>query len=375
MLKRHGNAAWDEELLQACRRGDAVCFSLLWDRHRAAGLLAARSIAPSLDAEDLVSDAYLRIFELVCEGEGPQGAFRPYMYRVIGSAAVARASSPEQASADLGDADLWEAGFREERTQENGALDLDAVADAFATLSSRRQAALWYTEVEGMPAGEAAHLLGISAIGASTLAARAGKALRSAWIAAHASRELPGESCRSTVERLQRYRRGRLAPWASREVAAHLDACDRCAKAAAEFSKLDGQLGLTLATVFLGSTGATALRGELGPRSSAMPAGGARESPSGSTISRAAGWAASSAELGARAGSLAMVGAVIGAAAVIGIAALVVSYFTAPVGTDEPAPAHTEQVQESTDDDPGGIDALCSSSISIDEPGATISSC
>ncbi len=46
---RQRDAMSDEELLGVCRAGDAEAFAALWERHRKAGLTAARNIAPTLD--------------------------------------------------------------------------------------------------------------------------------------------------------------------------------------------------------------------------------------------------------------------------------------------------------------------------------------
>ncbi|MFC7766941.1 RNA polymerase sigma factor [Leucobacter soli] len=81
MPKRRWGASSDGELLDACRDGSTDAFSLLWDRHRGAAMAAARGLAPSLDPDDLVSAAYLKIFELVIDGRGPRGAFRPTSIR------------------------------------------------------------------------------------------------------------------------------------------------------------------------------------------------------------------------------------------------------------------------------------------------------
>lgn len=237
-MPRHWKAASDGELLDACREGDSAAFSHVWERHHRAGRVAARSIAPSLDADDLVSEAYLKIFELVRDGRGPRGAFRPYLYTVIRSVAADRLRSPEQASADLDQIpDLTEAG-----PWEDNAFDLNAAARAFESLNERWQAVLWYTEVEGMPPREAAALLGLSANGVSALAGRAREALQSAWVEAHVNRELAAAECGSTLEQLQRYQRGKLTARASREVAAHLDGCTSCAAAARECRALNDQL-------------------------------------------------------------------------------------------------------------------------------------
>lgn len=257
------NPQWDEKpdeaLLEASRLGDAEPFAVLWERHSRAGFVAARNLAPGLEADDLVADAYLKIFELVRDGRGPRGAFRPYLYQTIKTVAADRLRSPERTTADLDDIpELHETG-----PWEDGAFDLAATARAFSALEPRWQAVLWYTEVEGLPPREAARLLGVSPNGVSALARRAREGLRSAWVEAHVNRELAANECRTTLEHLQRFQRGKLTARVSREVAAHLADCASCSAAAAEFSTLNRNLSLVLASLFVGG-GSAALLGALG---------------------------------------------------------------------------------------------------------------
>lgn len=338
---RQGRSSSDGELLDACRAGDTDAFATLWDRHRGAALTAARGLGPGLDADDLVSEAYLKIFELVVDGRGPHGAFRPYLYQVIRTVAVDRYRSPERASAELDQIpDLHEAG-----PWEDNAFDLNAASEAFASLDERWQAALWYTEVERLPPRQAAPLLGLTANAAAALAVRARDALRSAWVEAHVNRELAEAECRSTLERLQRYQRGKLTARATREVEAHLDRCESCAAVAAESTVLNRQLGLILAGVLLGGGGAAALFSKLGI---AAQAGAATAIAAGAGASASTGAAGSSAGAGAgagggaSAGAIAIVtGAVVAAAAVVGVAAVAISGLSGPgpAGTGEPGGA------------------------------------
>ena len=247
----------DAELLDEARGGDTSAFALLWERHSRAGLVAARHMSSSSHADDLVSEAYLRILELVLDGRGPRGAFRPYLYRTIQSIAADHWRRPEDTSDALDEIPL----LTETGPWEDGAFDRNAAARAFTTLTERWQAVLWYTEVEGMPPREVAKILGISPNGVSALAKRAREALQSAWVEAHVDRQLADEACRSTLEHLQRYQRGKLTAAVSREVAAHLDTCDTCARAAAEYSTLNRQLALVLVGVLLGGGSAFSFLG------------------------------------------------------------------------------------------------------------------
>ena len=311
----------DDVLLEATRNGDSAAFAELWTRHRRAGLVAARHLgAPSL-ADDVVSEAYLRIFELVRDGRGPRGAFRPYLYRTIQSIAVDHWRVPEDASDNFDDIPtLTEAG-----PWEDNAFDRNAAATAFASLTTRWQSVLWYTEVEGMPPREVAKLLGVSPNAVSALAARAREALQSAWVEAHVNRELAEAECRSTLEHLQRYQRGKLTAALSREVSAHLESCDSCRNAAAEFATLNRQLALVLVGVLLGGGSAFTFLGgaEAGAPASATPLDGGATGTSGTESSSpgstaAASGAAAGGVFGGVSGTLLLGAAVAGALALGG---------------------------------------------------------
>src|SRR6201746_1315154 len=73
----------DEELIANARSGDQGAFAELWRRHYRSGARVARQFTSSIDADDLVSEAYTRIYQRVLAGGGPTGAFRPSLYTTI----------------------------------------------------------------------------------------------------------------------------------------------------------------------------------------------------------------------------------------------------------------------------------------------------
>ncbi|WP_053352150.1 RNA polymerase sigma factor [Leucobacter musarum] len=329
----------DAELLDATRAGDTSAFSVLWERHSRAGLVAARHLGTPSNADDVVSEAYLRIMELTLDGRGPRGSFRPYLYRTIQSIAVDHWRRPEDAAENLDVIpDLTEAG-----PWEDGAFDRNAAARAFASLSERWQSVLWYTEVEGLPPREAAKLIGISPNGVSALAKRAREALQSAWVDEHINRELAEAACQSTLSHLQRYQRGKLTAALSREVEAHLDTCAACAGAAAELSGLNRQLALVLAgavlgggsvVTFLGGVGSTAPAGATAlidgangvapiDPGSGSAAGSGSGSAAGSSSGAAAGSGSAAAGGGAAAAAAGAAGGVLGGVSGMVLAAAV----------------------------------------------------
>lgn len=341
----------DSELLELSRDGGDDAFAELWRRHRRAGYAAARNIAPSLDADDLVSGAYLKIFELVRDGRGPSGAFRPYLYRVLSSLAVDAYRSPEHAVADL----ETSPDVVEEAPGADAAFDRESAARAFASLPERWRAVLWYTVVEGLPPREAAPLLGISPNGVSALALRAREGLQSAWVEEHADMQLADLACRTTRRRLQNFQRGKLPARQSREVEAHLDSCEACAAVAAEFTMLNRQLALVLSLVVLGGGSAAAFAATLGAGSGvSATAAAAVAAAGGGAGSGGAGGAGGSSGGGLGGVTIAVVAvaaSVALAAAAVGGVALVNSFGG---GTDPSAPVEAAPA----DDAAGGAGDL-----------------
>ncbi|OOB92110.1 RNA polymerase sigma factor [Rathayibacter sp. VKM Ac-2630] len=78
----HGGPAGDAELIARVREGDAAASAELWRRHAPAARSVARAWS-SLDADDLVSEAFLRTFDALARGGGPDGAFRPYLFTAV----------------------------------------------------------------------------------------------------------------------------------------------------------------------------------------------------------------------------------------------------------------------------------------------------
>lgn len=355
MASERNDLRSDEVLLARSREGDSAAFGELWERHRLAGIVAARGIAPTLDPDDLVSGAYLKIFELVRDGRGPTGAFRPYLYRVISSLAADSYRSPELSSSHLEEVpDLNEAG-----PWEDGAFDLNAAARAFESLPERWQSVLWYTEVEGMAPRQVAPLLGLSANGVSALAARAKEGLQSAWVETHIDMQLRDEACRATREQLQRHQLGKLTARRNREVAAHIESCDSCAAAAAEFSTLNKKLALVLATIIIGSASAGSLLKALGIASGVGAiASGSTASAANVTAASTAGGAGTFAGMSIGA-ALATVGTT-AAIAALAVGGVLISQAIHPTDSPtpvsefplpEPEPATGKQLQEQNNSD------------------------
>lgn len=244
----------DADLILRTRSGDTGAFGELWRRHYPAGVTVARSVTSSIDADDLVQEAYTRIYQAIVKGGGPNGSFRAYLFTSIRNTAAAWGRSRREDAMD----ELDTVAHPDSTDQaSNEALDRSLTAQAFRSLPTRWQEVLWYTEIEQMRPNEVAPLLGMKAGAVSQLAFRAREGLREAWIQAHLRSAAPGSECQWTIEHLGAYSRGNLGTRDHRRIEAHLDECARCMIVAAEAKDVSKRLALVLLPLVLGVTGAS----------------------------------------------------------------------------------------------------------------------
>jgi len=240
----------DEELIANARSGDQGAFAELWRRHYRSGARVARQFTSSIDADDLVSEAYTRIYQRVLAGGGPTGAFRPYLYTTIRNLASTWGAKARDVQVD----DI--ADFEDPDTIEDPvavALDRTLTARAFRSLPERWQSVLWYTEVEGLDPHEVAPILGMSANGVAALSYRAREGLRKAWLQAHVSDPGVSEACRWAIARLGENARHSLTEREHEKLSAHLAGCAKCAIVSEEVDEVGSHLAMVLLPVMLGA--------------------------------------------------------------------------------------------------------------------------
>jgi RNA polymerase sigma factor (sigma-70 family) len=259
----------DTELIESARSGDTSAFAELWRRHYRSAARVARQFTSSIDADDLVSEAYARIFQRVLAGGGPTGAFRPYLYTTIRNLA----SSWGAASHDV-QVDVIEE-FEDERIPDDPAswaLDRTLTAKAFRSLPERWQTVLWYTEVEGMDPHEVAPLMGLTANGVAALSYRAREGLRTAWLQAHISNAGTSAECQWTMARLGDRARNGLTPREKDRVELHLLGCTKCAVISEEVEEVGSHLALVMVPLLLGGVAGGAVLASLAHPAAAMAA-------------------------------------------------------------------------------------------------------
>uniref|UniRef100_UPI0013591B1A sigma-70 family RNA polymerase sigma factor n=1 Tax=Cellulomonas citrea TaxID=1909423 RepID=UPI0013591B1A len=254
-------AIGDAELLLAVRGGDQTSFSELYDRHAAAALVVARQYTDSVqDAEDVVADAFTAVWSALLRGNGPQEAFRAYLFTVVRRVAAVRRDQGRRTE-PTDDVATLEAGSVPMAGADDPAIEgfeRSVVNRAFRTLPERWQVVLWHSEVEGLSPAQIAPLLGLSANSTAALAYRAREGLRQAYLAEHLAAPLD-EGCRNVAGRLGGYVRAGLGPRETRQVAEHLDGCVRCTALVAELGDVNHGMRAVVAPVVLGSLAAAVL--------------------------------------------------------------------------------------------------------------------
>ncbi|MCW4457687.1 sigma-70 family RNA polymerase sigma factor [Microbacterium sp. MPKO10] len=255
MFRARASDASDASLLERTRNGDEAAYAELWRRHSAAGMTVARSITSSLDHDDLVQEAFVRVFTAVRRGGGPKGAFRPYLFTTLRNTAAEWGRKRRETSLDT--LETFEDPSTSEAATE-AALDRGLTATAFRSLPTRWQEVLWYSEVEQMTPAEVGPLLGMKANSVAALAYRAREGLRQAWIQAHINAAAEGSDCRWTLERMGSYTRSALGKRDTVRFDNHLDECAKCTIVLAEAKAVGSRIALVLLPLTIGATGASA---------------------------------------------------------------------------------------------------------------------
>ncbi|GLZ30886.1 hypothetical protein Lesp02_30750 [Lentzea sp. NBRC 105346] len=232
----------DRQLIKATRSGDVAAYGELYKRHVGAAHNLARQLAHSTaERDDLVSEAFSDVLQILRTGRGPDSAFRAYLLTALRHAAYDRirkgrkvelhddittAVDPALVSVSFPDTVMAEA-------------EQSLVVNAFAQLPDRWRMVLWLTEVEGRTPSDVGPSIGLTANGVSALAYRAREGLRQAYLQAHLA-AAHTKQCEPTINVLGAWTRGGLPTQRTREVEEHLDRCDSCHGLSLELGEIDG---------------------------------------------------------------------------------------------------------------------------------------
>ncbi len=240
----------DAELISSVRGGDVSAYGDLFARHRSSATRLARQLVSAPDADDLVSEAFAKVLNVLLAGGGPDVAFRAYLLTAVRRLHVdkIRATSRATPTDDLSQFDRGEpfndtviAGF------EGG-----AAARAYASLPERWQLVLWHLEVEGQKPAEVAPLLGMSPNSVSALAYRAREGLRQAYLQMH-SADIGDAECQWVHDKMGAYVRKGLSRRDATKVEEHLRTCRKCTALFVELTEVNSSMASVIGPVVLGS--------------------------------------------------------------------------------------------------------------------------
>lgn len=184
----------DAELVSLTQRGDERAYAELWAKYSRRAEVVARRITGTFDPHDLVAESYTRVLQAIRSGGGPTGSFTGYLYVTIRNVAANWARNTLPMTGDDVLDDLPDAMDLEHSTEVRF-----AVAEAFQSLPSRWQEALWYSEVRDLPASEIGAIFGIKATAAAMLTSRARKGFRRAWQVAQGETSVGAGASRQPV--------------------------------------------------------------------------------------------------------------------------------------------------------------------------------
>lgn len=309
----------DPELIAGVRAGDAAAFGVLYERHvDAARRVAAVYTNTPADVDDVVSEAFSRVLRALQQGDGPDLAFRAYLFTIVrrtGMDLINKGirTKPRE---DMGE---YESAMGFGAASDEMTLDgfeHSLVADAFKSLPERWQAVLWYTEVEKKSPREVAPLLGLSANGVAALSYRAREALRQAYLQQHLNSS-DDVSCLEVNAQLGAYVRGGLNKREATKVSGHVTLCERCSALVSELEDVNRGMRAIVGPLVLGAAASALL-------DAGLPVGGVFASGLGAGAAGAAGGTgagvSATALSGGGAGAGAGVGVGVSAGAVAGAA-------------------------------------------------------
>ena len=237
----------DGMLLAMARSGHQEAYATLFSRYSYAAHRLARHLGQKEDSDDVVSEAFAQVLDLLGRGKGPERAFRAYLFTTVRHECARRAKARKRVvpTDDMQQIDTPVAFG-------DGQLDgfeRSAIRAAYDSLPARWQTVLWHLDVEGRKPHELGPLLGLSANSVSALVYRARAGLREAYLQQHVKDDHPTDSrtCLEYRSKLSAFVR-RTAPARDQErIHAHLESCADCMAIYLDLQEVNRDVGLICA--------------------------------------------------------------------------------------------------------------------------------
>jgi RNA polymerase sigma factor (sigma-70 family) len=167
-------------LLDQARTGDDAAFASLYQECAPMARRIAESIVRDAHAaEDLVQESFYLVLRNIRSGGGPTGSFAGYVAMTVRRLAY-RYAARQSRTITAEDATTWE---RSSATSAHDASGAERITTAWASLPHRWRNILWLLEVDLFTPAELAAGMSMTPSAVSSLATRARRALRSAYVA------------------------------------------------------------------------------------------------------------------------------------------------------------------------------------------------
>lgn len=177
-----GGSDTDGALMARIAGGDAGAFERLAARHmRRAVALAQRMTGNPSDADEIVQDAFLRVWQHAARWDGARAAFTTWLYRIVVNLAIDRGRRPGWEPLD--DAGELPDGAPDAVARIAERQTAALVNRALDALPDRQRAAVVLFHQEGLSLRQAAEILGMTETAFASLLARARGALKTALAA------------------------------------------------------------------------------------------------------------------------------------------------------------------------------------------------
>lgn len=236
----------DVELIECARGGDQAALTELYLRHRGVARRVASTACRHGDPDDLVNEAFEKVFAAVRRQAGPTDAFRAYLFVTIRRLAARQSARNRDEPYE----EIPEPVIDVSNGPGLDPAEREMITWAFSTLPDRWQAVLWHTAVEGRHPREVASALGMSSNAVSALAYRAREKLRQAYLQAHLQ-AAPRPECEPHRSSLGAFVRKGLGKREQATVRGHLETCPACQALLAELDDVNHLLARAVAPLFL----------------------------------------------------------------------------------------------------------------------------
>jgi RNA polymerase sigma-70 factor, ECF subfamily len=175
----------DEALMALVAEGDQRAFRSLMEKHMARAISFTERMVGKADADDVVQEAFLRVWARAALFDPRSGKFTSWLFRILVNLAIDSKRRP-------GRANLEEA--LEIPSPEPNAIqtliageERRSIAIAMNRLPERQRAAILLFHMEGLNGREAAQVMGVSEKAFESLLGRARNALKQEVEKAHAA--------------------------------------------------------------------------------------------------------------------------------------------------------------------------------------------